>query len=134
MSVLKRKWIKAVISTRAKTWHIWIMAAIVIVAAVFMIATARAETMRASFYGSEMGSHTASGARWRPMGLTCAHRTWRMGSHLRVTYRGRSQVCVVNDRGPARFTGRSLDMSRGMARAIGMEAAGVGIVDVERLD
>jgi len=121
------------ISTRAKTWHIWIMAAVVLVAAVFMIATARAETMRASWYGAEMGSHTASGARWRPMGLSCAHRSIRFGAHLRVIYRGRSGVCEVNDRGPFR-KGFSLDLSRGMAKAIGMESAGVGTVQVERLD
>jgi len=85
----------------------------------------------ASFYGSESGSHTASGARFRPHGLTAAHRTLPFGTVLRCVHRGRAVVVTVNDRGPAKWTRRFLDLSRGAATVIGMIGAGVGHVVCE---
>lgn len=87
----------------------------------------------ASFYGFESGTHTANGERFNPRAMTCAHRSLPFGTMLRVTYRGRSAVCRVNDRGPAKWTGRSIDLSLGMARAVGLVGAGVGPVSIERL-
>jgi rare lipoprotein A len=46
------------------------------------------------------------------------------GTRLEVTYRGRSTIVTVNDRGPAAYTGRSLDLSRGAASDLGMFGAG----------
>lgn len=85
----------------------------------------------ASWYGPGFhGRRTASGERFNQNALTCAHRTARFGTRFRVTHRGRSVVCRVNDRGPyARW--RSLDLSAASARAIGMR--GVGAVTIERL-
>lgn len=102
-----------------------------ILAAALVLLTALpayAGNMVASWYAE--GARTANGERFRPDGLTCAHRTLPFGTMLRVTYRGRSAVCRVNDRGPF-IRGRSLDLSRGTARAIGM--AGVASVEVEVL-
>lgn len=79
----------------------------------------------ASWYAE--GHTTANGERFRPDGLTCAHRTLPFGTRVQVTYNGRSAVCRVNDRGPF-IRGRALDLSRGMARAIGMLGAGVARV------
>lgn len=93
---------------------------------------ARAESTVASYYGSESGHRTASGERFNPNGLTAAHRTLPFGTRLRVCYRG-CVVVRVNDRGPARWTRRSLDLSKGAARAIGMLHVGVARVMVERL-
>lgn len=90
-----------------------------------------AETMRASYYGSESGSRTASGERFRPNGLTAAHRSLPFGTVLRVCYRG-CVVVRVNDRGPY-IRGRSLDLSAGAARAVGMIGRGVANVQVERV-
>ena len=81
---------------------------------------------RASWYHE--GTQTASGERFRPDGLTCAHRTLPFGTRIQVTYRGRSVVCRVNDRGPAAWTGRSLDLSRGAASALGILSQGVANV------
>lgn len=103
-------------------------------AGVFCAAPARAENVRASYYGAESGRMTASGQRFRPMGRTCAHRSYPFGTHLRVTYRGRSTVVTVTDRGPAAWTGRSIDLARGAAADIGMIAAGVATVNIQRLD
>jgi rare lipoprotein A len=94
---------------------------------------ARGETVRASWYGGKgerLARHTASGDVFRADGLTAAHRTLPFGTRLRVTYGGRSVIARVNDRGPAAWTGRSLDLSRGAARALGMIGVGVARVSV----
>ena len=88
----------------------------------------------ASFYGGgeKLNSHTASGERFRPGGMTAAHRALPLGTRLLVSYRGRSVVVRINDRGPAAWTGRSLDLARGAAARLGMP--GVAPVRVAILD
>lgn len=97
-----------------------------------LVTTAHAQTWQcvASFYGSESGSVTASGERFNPDGLTAASRTLPFGTMLRVTYRGRSVVVRITDRGPAKWTGRCIDLSQAAAKAIGMIGAGVGTVTI----
>jgi rare lipoprotein A len=99
---------------------------------------ARTFVANASFYGGgprrfEPNTHTASGERFNQWGLTAAHRTLPLGSKLLVTHRGRSVIVRVNDRGPAAWTGRSLDLSRGAATAIGLVHLGAGPVQVQVL-
>lgn len=74
----------------------------------------------ASFYGhgERLSRHTASGAVFNPHAMTAAHKTLPFGTHLRVCHHGCVNV-TVNDRGPF-VRGRSLDLSYGAARAIGM--------------
>jgi rare lipoprotein A len=96
-------------------------------------AHARAGEMLASWYGFESGTRTANGERFNPNAMTCAFWDVPFGTQLRVTYQGRAKVCRVNDRGPAKWTGRGIDLSLGVARAIGLYGAGVGRVSVERL-
>ena len=88
--------------------------------------------MVASFYGhgERLSKHTASGAVFNPHGYTAAHRTLPFGTHLRVCHHGCVTV-VVNDRGPF-VSGRSLDLSYGAARAIGMGST--SSVSVQRLN
>ena len=85
---------------------------------------------RASFYGNESGSKTASGQRFNQNAMTAAHRSLPFGTKLRVTHRGQSVVVTINDRGPF-IKGRVLDLSKGAARAIGLTGAGVGHVTAE---
>ena len=85
---------------------------------------------KASFYGNESGSKTASGQRFNQNAMTAAHRSLPFGTKLRVTYRGQSVVVTINDRGPF-IKGRVLDLSKGAARAIGLTGAGVGHVTAE---
>ena len=96
-----------------------------------------AGTVLASWYGGAKGErlarHTASGEIFRPAALTAAHRSLPFGTRLRVSFRGRSVVVRVTDRGPAARTGRSLDLSRGAASAIGLTRVGVGRVVIERI-
>ena len=61
---------------------------------------------------------TASGERFNPNALTAAHKTLPFGTRVRVTYKGRSVVVRINDRGPF-IRGRHLDLSRAAARKIG---------------
>lgn len=99
---------------------------------------ARSFVANASYYGGgprkyEPNSHTANGERFNQWGLTAAHRTLPLGTRLLVSHGGRSVVVRVNDRGPAAWTGRSLDLSRGAASRIGLISAGTGAVHVQVL-
>lgn len=55
-----------------------------------------------------------------PDSLTCASRTFPRGTYLRVTdlYNGNNVICLVNDYGPAVWTGRVIDLSRGSFRQV----------------
>jgi rare lipoprotein A len=70
----------------------------------------------------EHPGRTANGERYRPDGLTAAHRTLPFGTRVRITHQrnGRSVVVRINDRaaGPRRF---AIDLSRGAARRLGIE-------------
>lgn len=87
-----------------------------------MSTQALASTVYASWYYE--GHTTANGERFRPDGLTAAHRTLPFGTRVKITYKGRSVVVRINDRGPF-VKGRSIDLSRGAARAIGCINVGV---------
>lgn len=85
-------------------------------------------TVISSYYWQ--GTQTASGERFNPMGMTCAHKTLPFGTVLRLERQGRVAFCRVNDRGPF-IKGRSLDVSKGVAQKIGLVGPGVGPVDME---
>jgi rare lipoprotein A len=112
-----------------------VIAGLIVVAAAALFLTSPAlacETVVASWYGTESGNRTANGEYFDGSSMTCAHRSLPFGTRLRVTYRGKSAVCRVNDRGPF-IKGRSLDLSRAVAKRVGLIPAGVGRVCVERL-
>ena len=62
-------------------------------------------------------------------GLTAAHRTLPFGTRVRVTNLSNGSTVIVRiaDRGPF-IRGRSIDLSAGAARAIGMTGAGIARV------
>lgn len=88
-------------------------------------------TMIASWY--EYGSVTASGERFRPDGLTAAHRELPFGTLLEVCGPSDCVVVRINDRGPF-VRGRDLDLSRGAARRIGILEDGVAQVRVRMVN
>ena len=88
-------------------------------AALAAVASARAESGLASYYGGV--GHSGE--------MTCAHRTRPMGTMITVSYHGRSIRCRVNDRGPF-VKGRVIDVSISAARALGMMEAGVVMVSL----
>ncbi|HEX8445289.1 MAG TPA: septal ring lytic transglycosylase RlpA family protein [Sphingomonas sp.] len=88
----------------------------------------------ASWYGSESGRQTANGERFRPEGISAAHRTLPLPAYVEVTAlrTGRTILVRVNDRGP--FAGdRIIDLSRGAARELGVERDGTAPVQVRRV-
>jgi peptidoglycan lytic transglycosylase len=76
-----------------------------------------------AWYGE--GSHTASGQRFNPHGLTAAHRTFPFGTRLLVInpHNGKSVTVTINDRGPF-VKGIGLDLSAGAAKVIGLTGTG----------
>lgn len=95
-----------------------------------------AQTGGASWYGPGFhGRKTASGERFDQNAMTCAHRTARFGTKLRVTdtRTGKSIVCRVNDRGPF-IRGRVVDLSKAAAARLGILSRGIGTVTLQRLN
>lgn len=89
----------------------------------------------ATYYGNEFhGKKTASGEKYDKNALTCAHRTLRFGTKLRITRldNQKSVVVRVNDRGPF-IKGYIVDLSRRAAENLGMIKEGVVKVKLEVL-
>jgi len=76
------------------------------------------------------GERTANGEYASAGGLTAAHKSLPLGTHVRVTNHqtGRSVVVRINDRGPF-VRGRIIDLTPAGARALGMD--GLAHVSVE---
>ena len=91
------------------------------------------ETGLASWYGRDFhGRPTSSGEIYNMFGLSAAHKTFPLGTLLRVTGRGsgKSVEVKVNDRGP--FVGeRILDLSFGAAKALDIVEEGTAEVEIE---
>ena len=88
---------------------------------------------KASYYSKRAtGSRSASGQKIHHDSLTCAHKFYPFGSHLKVTNlsNGKSVIVKVIDRGPF-GKGRIIDLSWAAAKEIGMIAQGVATVKVE---
>ena len=84
-----------------------------------------AQAQVASYYGKELaGRRIASGERFNPGAMTprTGPLVWDAGSSYEY-HNGRSVIVRINDRGPF-VKGRSIDLSSGAARAIGMGTAG----------
>ncbi len=85
-----------------------------------------------SWYGKrEQGKRTANGERFDRRKMTCASRTYALGTLLMVRYpeKGTFVMVRVNDRGPF-VAGRSLDLSEKAADILGLKSNGIGIVDI----
>ena len=81
---------------------------------------ASAQCGKASWYHE--GARTANGERYRPDGISAAHRSLPFGTKVLVRHQrtGRSVVVRINDRGPF-IRGRIIDLSRGAKRVLGMD-------------
>jgi rare lipoprotein A len=94
------------------------------------------ESGLASWYGPGFhGRRTASGERFDQKKLTAAHRTLPFGTEVKITNPENEMFVVVkiNDRGPA-LRSRIIDLSKAAAKAIGILARGVAMVEMEVLE
>ena len=83
-------------------------------------ATAGTGTGKASWYGPGFhGKRTASGEIFNQNAMTTAHNSLPFGTIVKVTYKGKSVNVRVNDTGGFGKYGRTFDLSKGAARAIG---------------
>ncbi|MHB1340618.1 MAG: septal ring lytic transglycosylase RlpA family protein [Coriobacteriia bacterium] len=73
------------------------------------------------FYGNTM----AGGGQLTPTSMVVAHRSMKFGTKIQFTYKGKSVVAVVKDRGPY-VSGRTFDLGPGTAKSLGF--SGVGTV------
>ena len=88
---------------------------------------------KASWYGKPFhGRLTANGERYNMYKMTAAHRTYAMGTILKVTnIKNKRSVRVrVNDRGPF-YSSRMIDLSYGAARKLGIVKKGIGRIKIE---
>ena len=89
----------------------------------------------ATWYGEAFhGLETANGEVFDMFSMTAAHRSFPLGSMVRVTRvdTGRSVVVRVNDRGPA-VLNSVIDLSYAAARQLGIAEMGRARVRLERL-
>lgn len=88
----------------------------------------------ASWYGPGQGKYTANGERFDMDAISAAHKTLPLPSYAEVTNlkSGRTILVRINDRGPF-VDDRIIDLSRGSARALGIEKQGVARVRVRRV-
>jgi rare lipoprotein A (peptidoglycan hydrolase) len=86
-----------------------------------------------SWYGWEFaGQHTASGAIFDPRLFTVANKELPLNVFLRIHYKGKCAIALVNDRGPY-GGGRVFDVSEAVADYLGYIGAGVVWVETDVL-
>jgi rare lipoprotein A len=93
----------------------------------------KVHTGEASWYGPGFhGKKTANGEIFDQGKFTAAHRSFPLGSRVKVTHleNGKSIEVEINDRGPY-INGRIIDLSRAAARALGILEDGIARVRVE---
>lgn len=99
-------------------------------------ATSKVQHGKASYYSRRLhGVRTSSGVRLDNNSMVCAHKTHPFGTKLLVKNpaNGKEVVVKVVDRGPF-VRGRVIDLSYAAAKALGMIAAGVAVVEVSVYD
>lgn len=84
------------------------------------------KTAKVSWYGPGFyGNTMAGGGTLTPTSMVVAHRSMAFGTRIEFSYKGKTCVAVVQDRGPY-IAGRVFDLGPGTAQALGF--GGVGIV------
>lgn len=127
-------WLQVIVLAVLGPVAIWLItgAFLVLSAPQVQAAECAGRIVTASWYGAESGRRTASGLRFDGSQWLVAHKSLPFGTKLRLTYRGRSVIVPVQDRGPY-IAGRTLDLSEAVARALGTKAVGAARVCMERV-
>lgn len=83
-------------------------------------------TAKVSWYGPGFYGHgMAGGGILRPTSMVVAHRTLPFGTRIQFSFRGKTVIAVVKDRGPF-VAGRTFDLGPGVAVALGFDHVSVG--------
>lgn len=83
-------------------------------------------TAKVSWYGPGFYGHgMAGGGILRPTSMVVAHRTLPFGTRIEFSFRGKTVIAVVKDRGPF-VAGRMFDLGPGVAVALGFDHVSVG--------
>lgn len=79
------------------------------------------------------GRKTANGEKYNPKDMTAAHRTLPFNTIVKVTNLENGKTCKVriNDRGPAKWTHRIIDLSKAAADDLDYIKKGVARVKIE---
>ena len=89
---------------------------------------------KASHYGGKhSGKRMANGKTFDKNALTCAHNKYPFGTKLRVSYKGKSVIVTVTDRGGFNKLGRLIDLSEGAFKKLAPLSKGVIKVKIEKL-
>ena len=93
----------------------------------------------ASWYGRsspKIKKRTASAEIFNDKRMTCASWKFPLKTRLKITNldNGRSVICVVNDRGPAKRLGRAIDLTRAAFKKISDPRKGLVTVSVMPLN
>lgn len=95
------------------------IALLLLITAALAAPAAGAWTVNASAYSpNDAGPRTADGSPFTWSSNVVAHRTLPLGTRVAVTYRGRTSITVVRDRGPY-IAGRDLDLGPVVWRHLG---------------
>ena len=112
------------------TYKLVLALAIVLFASCTNIAYAKDKIIKTSWY--QEGKKTANGEKFDPDGFTAASRVLPFGTILKLTNIKTNETAIVriNDRGPF-VKGRDLDVSRGVANALGFFETGTAKLKIE---
>ncbi len=109
---------------------------ILIILNICLIKSISAQRGTASYYANMLkGKKTYSGEKYDPNQLTCAHRTYPMGTMLKITSlkNNKMVICKVNDRGPHRKK-YLIDLSYSAAKILGFIGDGRCEVELEEVN
>ena len=100
------------------------------------VATFAQQVGKASFYSSRLkSSRTSDGGKYHPDSMTCAHRTFPLGTYVKVRNpKNNAEVIVkVTDRGPHQKR-LMIDLSYLAANTLDIIRAGIATVEITGLD
>lgn len=116
-----------------------IIRSLAVFAAVMVLSIAAAsaqETGKASYYSHRLhGVRMSDGTKYHRDSMTCAHKTYPLGTTLKVTNlnNGKEVYVQVTDRGP-HGRGRIVDLSYAAAKELDIVRSGIASVSVEKVE
>ena len=103
---------------------------------IFNISSSSQQNGNATYYSNKLqGRHTSDGGKYHPDSMTCAHRTYPLGTILKIRNpkNDKEVIVKVTDRGP--FQRRLMvDVSYCAAKVLDIVRLGIAQVEVTKLD